>query len=410
MRGTTTTLFDPILEGAVIVKAIVTSMDNLPLLRVSVPILLADPDINEVIVVNQESHDGTAEWLATMPITAVNRKNNGAGPGRNAGLDRAGKFDYVFMLDGGMRPLLPGIRPMLDFLERRPDVDVLGLEWRTLETDIDRAWRRWPYTVITDAMTYQYSMLSLANYALCKARAWNGLRQCEEGPWGEPGWGADDDEMAYRWRVAGIVVHALMEAKAYRRGSGSFGRLFRETGIWPNQYGSTYEKRCVWLMQEWPDQMPLSQWGEPWLTVVVKGGSIESTAAIIKAAHNGLRQWHMEGKWAHVPQPYSVVLWTQDSTLLTWAEPRRLRQHHGDTTIVDGQIVRRNANTEATWAADFRVWKGNDPAGGVRDNAHFFCVVESMDDLERLLAYWERFPKEIVCVAPEARRERVLCL
>lgn len=398
--------------SGLVIKAIITSMDNLPLLQVSVPILLGDPLISEVVVVNQGSLDGTAEWLAGQPVTAVNRENDGAGPGRNAGLDAAGEFDYALMLDGGMRPLLPGVAIMVDFLERRQDVDVLGLAWHDLETDITKAWRRWPFGEIADNMVYPYKMVSLTNYCLCNARAWDGLRFEESGPWGEPGWGADDDEMAYQWRRAGIEVMAVDGAAAYRRGSGSFRRLFQETGIWPNQYGSTYEKRCVWLMQEWPDMQPLLQWGEPWLTVVVRNtGSIKEVATLIKAAHEGLRRWHLDGDWKHIAQPYSVVLWLpgRDEVVERWAEPRRLRQHHGDTTIIDGQIVKRNAETEATWAGDFRVWRGEDAAGAVRDNGHYWSCVGTEKELEGLLAHWERvMPMEMSNVAPGVRREWIV--
>lgn len=380
-------------------KAIITSMDNCPLLRVSVPILLEDPDICEVVVVNQGSKDDTMDYLSTVPVTIVDKENNGAGPGRNRGIEAAWPFDYALFLDGGMRPLLPGVRIMLDYLERhKGEVDVLGLAWHDLETDVERAWRRWPYPEITDEMTYPYRMLSLTNYCLTNRRAWdNGLRFQESGPWGEPGWGADDDEMAYQWREAGINVHAVNGVKAYRRGSGSFRRLFQETGIWPNQYGSTYEKRVVWLMQEWPNMGPIFQWGEPWLTVVIRNtGDIEMNALLIKAAHENMKQWHLDGKWTHIPQPYSIVLWfpEPDDTVEAWAEPRHLRQHHGNVTIVDGEIIRRGPETEATWAGDFRIWHGNDPAGAVRENAHYWSVVKDMADLERLLEYWQRFPKE----------------
>ncbi len=164
-------------------------------------------------------------------------------------------------------------------------------------------------------------------------------------------------------------------------------------------------------MQEWPDMMPGHQWGEPWLTVVVKSsGSIEDTAAVVKAAHNGLRTWHLDGKWTHIPQPYSVILWIPepDPELEAWAEPRRLRQHHGDTTIVDGQIVRRNAATEPTWAGDFRVWRGPDPAGAIREGAHCWAVVEDLAGLGRLLAHWEgRQAKETTNTPPAEKREQI---
>jgi len=161
--------------------------------------------------------------------------NNGAGPGRNAGLDAAGKFDYVLMLDGGMRPLRPGVGVMVDFLEEHPDVDVLGLAWHDLETDPNKAWRRWPWKKIPEDRTYRYSALSLTNYCLTNWKAWDGYRFNEEGPWSEAGWGADDDEMAHQWAEGGIVIHAIQNVAAYRRGSGSFRRLFKDTGVWPNQ-------------------------------------------------------------------------------------------------------------------------------------------------------------------------------
>ena len=309
-----------------------------------------------------------------------------------------------------MRPLVPGCGIMVDFLERRPEIDVLGLAWHDLETDIDKAWRRWPYTEITDQMVYPYRMVSLTNYCMCNARAWDGLRFTEEGPFGEAGWGADDDEMAYQWRAAGIEVYAVQGAAAYRRGSGSFRRLFRETGIWPNQYGSVYEQRCVWLMQNWPQMGPIIQWGEPWLTIVVQVGEVEETARIIKAAHDGMRQWHLDGKWTHIPQPYSVVAWApggMTEEFAAWAEPRRLRQHHGNATIVDGQIVKRTRDNEDTWTGDFRVFSGDSPSGAIRESAHYWAVVESMADLEALLTYWQRFPKETENKAPAAVRERV---
>jgi hypothetical protein len=387
-------------------------MDNLPLLQVQVPILRADPFISEIVVVNQGSVDGTADWLAEEPdLLVINKENDGAGKGRNAGLDRAGDFDYVLQLDGGMRPLLPDIGVMVDFLERRDDADVLGLAWHDLETDVSKAWRRWPYAEITDKMVYRYGCLSLTNYCLANRRAWDGLRFSEEGPFGEAGWGADDDEMAYQWKEADVWVFAIEGVKAYRRGSGSFRRLYRETGIWPNQYGSTYEQRCVMLMQEWPQMQPLHQWGEPWLTIVIgvgPGSDVDETAKLIKEAHARMHEWHLDGKWTHVPQPYSIVACVVDNPAFdAWAEPRRLRQNHGDTIVVGGEIVRRGPENEATWAGDFRVWHGDDPAGAVRETAHHWALVKTQEDLCALLRkWWTVQPQEAANVAPEVIKQQ----
>jgi len=387
-----------------IIKAIITTLDNLPNLRETVTVLRGEP-LAEIVVVNNGSRDGTAEWLAGQDgLTVVNRENKGAGPGRNAGLDAAGGFDYALMLDGGIRPLRGGTARLVEYLERTPECDVIGVEIADFETDHEKAWRRWPNPIL-DGHTYVNERLSHTAYALCRARAWDGLRWSEAGPFGEPGWGADDDLMAYEWGEAGVVVHVVTcqckhgqectGVHPYRRASGSFRRLYRDTGIWPNQYGSVYEKRLVWLQQEWPQRQPGLQWGEPWLTVVVRTCEIDEMAKLIKRAHDELRKRQLDYDKDNVPNPYSIVAWCRDGSAFSeWAEPRRLRQHHGDAIILDEYgparaIVRRSKENEATWAGDFRLWHGKQWQDAVRPGAFYYGLVSSQVELTALLAEYD---------------------
>ena len=403
-----------------IIKAIITTMDNLPNNQDQLAILKVDPLIDHVIFVNQGSVDGTEEWLDSFGtstahlgtggefakgpvelvrsgntfITAIHRENKGAGPGRNAGLDAAGFFDYVLMLDGGMRPLHGGIQRMLEYLNSHPGVDGISLDWHTLETDKEKAWRRWPET-IRDKDTYHNRVISLTHYGLFRWRAFENFRFADHYPFNQPGWGVDDDEMMHRWDDAGIVIHAVMNIKAYRRASGSFRRLFKETGIWANQYGSNYEERLVWLQQEQPHHAKGMQWGEPWLTVVIEVGNVEETARLIKLTHDRLRERKFDKPWNHYPNPYSIVAWGDDPDWLAWAEPRRLRQHHGDTIILNGEIVRRNAENEETWTGDFRVWTGEDWSEAIRPNAFYFCLVHDENELlAGIAAYNEAYTRQ----------------
>ena len=392
-----------------IIKAIIAGLDNLPLLKVQVDVLRSDPLINEIIVVSNGSVDGTNEWLETQSdLTAVIKSNNGAGPGRNAGLDAAGQFDYALMLDGGIRPLIGGTQRMLDYLDATPECDVIGVEIPDFETDIDKAWRRWVNPVLPQN-TYQNTCLSHTAYCLSHAICWDGLRFSEEGPFGEPGWGVDDDEMAAQWAHEGIIVHVVTGVHPYRRASGSFRRLFLETGIWPNQYGSVYEKRLVWMQQNWPQYGKGIQWGEPWLTIIVKVSQLDEAIQVIKATHDSMRQWHFDGNWKHISQPYSIIAWVRDNPEFdAWAEPRRLRQHHGNVAVVDNGILRRSANNEATWTGDFRVWHGTNPENALRENAHYWAVIETQVDLERLLVMWgELQPQESTNIAPQIIRQRL---
>lgn len=364
-------------------KAIITTLDNLPILERQIAILREDSEVAEIIVVNNGSIDGTRQWLDAHGegLTVVHRENRGAGPGRNAGLDAAGSYDFVLMLDGGILPLPGSAARMRAYLDERPDADVLGLEIGHMVTDESLAAHAWPGP-IASLHTYRNSALSHTGYCLARASAFQGLRFSEEGPFGEPGWGVDDDEMACQWIEAGIVVHVVTGVPVFRRASGSFQRLFDATGIWPNQYGSVYEQRLVLCLQRWPQH---KSWGEPWLTVIVRADDdVAATARLVKRTHDRLRQRRFDPPYQDVPNPYSVVLWTQpDSAVARWAEPRRLRQHHGDTVIIDGAIVRRGADDE-TWTGDFRVEYGHDYHAMVRPRAHYYGVVTTIAQLETL--------------------------
>jgi glycosyltransferase involved in cell wall biosynthesis len=388
------------------IKAIVTTMDNLPNLKEQIPILRDDSLVDEIVVVNQESRDGTGEWLDRQgDLTVIHRQNNGAGPGRNAGLDAAGDADFYLMIDGGIRPLRGGTQRMLDYLDRHPEVDVIAPHWHDLETDYEKAWRRW-HKEITDDQTFKQGTLSNTHYCLGRFRALGEFRFSEEGPFAEPGWGADDDELMHRWTDAGIVVHVVAGMKVYRRASGSFRRLFQETGIWPNQYGSTYEKRCVWLQHNQPQHGKVMQWGEPWMTVVIKVGELEETIRLIKRAHDLLYARRYEKKWGTYPNPYSVIAWGDSPGWHDWAQWRYLRQQHGDATIIDGKIVRRTPKNEELWTGDFRMWDGDDWREAVRPNAFYYGLACNMDELEALIAKYNETHKGRTSSPKDIPKER----
>jgi len=342
-----------------IIKAIITTLDNLPMLEEQIPILQTE-GLSEIIVVNNGSKDGTGEWLNGQDdVTAVHCANLGAGPGRNAGLDAAGEFDYALMLDGGIRPLRGGVRKMLDYLEANPDVDVISPEIATcFTTDKDLAHRRFAGEIDASRVFHQHCLSSTA-YALCRRRAFDNIRYCEEGPFGEPGWGVDDNELACQWEDKGIIHHDFshvivggesIQLLLYRRASGSFTRLYQETGIWPNQYGSVFEQRHVMLMQMYPQYF-----NPPWHTstvevscVVVGRDEYPAFAKTIKRLHDDLAD-----------TPHEIIFVNNGSTDETkwWLDTFALRQHHGDTTIdvKTGKILlRRNKklNLESIWTGN----------------------------------------------------------
>jgi len=402
-----------------VIKAIITTIDNLPNNKEQLAVLRDEP-IDRIIFVDNGSQDGAGEWLDTQPgIAVIHRENLGAGPGRNAGLDLAGQFDYALMLDGGIRPLRGGTRQFLRYLERHTEADVIGVEIPDFETDYDKAWWRWPEKMTIEGHAYPNNRLAHTAYALTRYKAWDGLRWCEEGPFGEPGWGADDDEMAYQWNNAGIIVHVVTcrckhgdscsGVHPYRRASGSFRRLEKETGVWPTDFGSVYEKRVVWLEQNWPQYEPGLQWGEPYLTVVVRGDSVQQAAPIIKRAHDKLRERVFKRPFHHTPNPYSIVLWLQgDEQLERWADLHRLHRHYGTRARNNGYSLDRTADNDQWWTGNFRVWTGDDWREAMRPNAHYYTLVEDKGDLERVLyTYNKLHPRTPVKRPPDVIREEI---
>jgi glycosyltransferase involved in cell wall biosynthesis len=340
------------------IVVVITTLDNLPTLKEQIRILSRDPLISEIIVVNNGSQDGTREWLdGNQPeiVTSIHRENLGAGPGRNAGIEAAGEFDYIHFLDGGIRALINGVKVMLEYLERHPEVDVISPEIATcFTTDPEVAHRR--ISGIDDESCFPQRMLSGTAYCLCRARAFDGLRFSEEGPFAEPGWGVDDNEMAYQWEDAGIVHHDFQytsEGKhplLYRRASGSFRRLFQETGVWANQYGSVYEKRNVLCAQLHP------RWHDPiWRVTNMQVSVVMTVWNEYPMFVHAIKRFH-EDLWEI---PHEIIVVNNGSTDRTkwWLDTFALRWHHLNDTTIDadtGEILRRRDRPDLE-----DIWTGN---------------------------------------------------
>jgi hypothetical protein len=67
-----------------------------------------------------------------------------------------------------------------------------------------------------------------------------------------------------------------------------------------------------------------------------------------------------------------------------------LCQHHGNATIVDGEIIRRNGQNEETWTGDFRIWTEQEWKSAVRPGAFWYSLIANQDELSRLLAVYDR--------------------
>lgn len=329
------------------VTCIITTLDNLPMLKRQIPIM--QTEVGHIIVVNNGSIDETKEWLDTNPVqgmTIIHRQNLGAGPGRNAGLaawDLA-PTPYTLMLDGGILPPVGGVAALKAYLERHPEAHVISPEIVSCFTTNEEEALHKITEPLTDKVFLQ-SYLTSTGYGMCRAEAWK-VRFSEEGPFGEAGWGVDDNDLAFRWDKAGVIHHEFTYEvsgwKLYRRQSGSFARLFAETGIWPNQYGSVYEKRNVKCLQDWRAYHgPMyGRAAIPSYSYVIQDVLMPDFARLVKRLHDS-------------DLNCEIIAADYDPEVKQWLDLFGLRWPHGNVTTDHGKIIRRGVDyPEELWSGD----------------------------------------------------------
>lgn len=112
------------------IAAIITTLDRLDELRAGIAALSAQtrpPD--EIIVVDNGSSDGTAEWLASQPhIITIRSENRGAGAAFGLGLRTAVErgFDWSWCFDDDAHPTPGALEALCRATSARPDVRVFN--------------------------------------------------------------------------------------------------------------------------------------------------------------------------------------------------------------------------------------------------------------------------------------------
>lgn len=87
--------------------AVVVTYNRLTLLKESIAALLAQTrPTDAVLVINNNSTDGTEEWLATQPVTMITQENNGGASGFYRGIKEAYTqgADWVWLMDDDTIP------------------------------------------------------------------------------------------------------------------------------------------------------------------------------------------------------------------------------------------------------------------------------------------------------------------
>ncbi len=172
----------------------------------------------EVIVVDNASHDDTAEALAEgFPWVQViaNRENLGFTAGNNLGL-AVSRGRYVFFLNPDTRVVAPAIGILLDYLESHPAVGIAGPELRYGDGSLQSSKRHFP-TLATALL----ESTPLAWHIPAHANRWARHYHMQDEP-GASGEGVSTNGQSVDW----LVGAALMARRAVVEQIGGFDERY----------------------------------------------------------------------------------------------------------------------------------------------------------------------------------------
>jgi len=166
---------------------------------------------HEYIIVDNGSTDGTCGMINSWTRTYLkdnfnfiqNKENFGISIGKNIGID-VSVGDYILMLDGDVVPVANSIPVLIKWLDDNPDKDAIGMLPNKFVTSPDMAEQRCEQLIEVG----EHKCCCLF-YGLFRRSIFDmGLRMCEEGEMGKPGYGWEDHDFYKRMREFGIKQYA----------------------------------------------------------------------------------------------------------------------------------------------------------------------------------------------------------
>lgn len=191
--------------------------NNLDVLEMSLPMLLEELKYteHEIVFVDNGSKDGSIEfvkkWKTIHPwlnITFIlNEKNQGISKGKNQGINLS-HGEYIFMIDGDVCPVPHSILKLIKFLDDNKDKHAIGMypnKWTDQDGKNGAKYFEERCDQLFEPTVHKCTCLF---YGLFRRSIFKeGLRLCEEGAFGEPGYGWEDHDFFKRMQQKGIVQY-----------------------------------------------------------------------------------------------------------------------------------------------------------------------------------------------------------
>lgn len=267
------------------ISCLVLNWNELEVSKDTVRRALKDPDIGEVIVVDNGSEDGSKEYfykIAGTVVTADSIKgkianlkfkngnqrltfidwpiNAGASIARNLGVSIA-KGDYTFLIDGDILYVPGTVKEYQKVLDKYPDAACVGQN--SFEMVMELGHNGTQNAIEADArMTDDYTVsdwfpMAWTQYGLFRTELLRKFPFIEEPPFNEAGYGYEDDYLFHELREAGYVSLALDKPIYYHYAHAGIRELLKaDLELKLKERKKVFEKR-------WGKN---SQWSE-WLNV-----------------------------------------------------------------------------------------------------------------------------------------------
>lgn len=191
--------------------------NNGDVLEMSLPMLLEELKYidHEIIIVDQGSTDGSRDfilkWKEKHPWLLMNimfnSENMGISKGKNQLIDHS-RGEYIFMMDGDVCPVPQSILRLAKYLDENKDKHALGMYPNVWTDEGGKNGSRYAEVrceELIDPVPHKCACLFYGMYRRSIFK--EGLRMCEDGAFGLPGYGWEDHDFFKRMQERGIVQY-----------------------------------------------------------------------------------------------------------------------------------------------------------------------------------------------------------
>ncbi|MFL5238330.1 MAG: glycosyltransferase [Rhizomicrobium sp.] len=210
-----------------------------------------------VCICDNGSVDGTPQALEALAASGaaplhliLNRQNRGNSVARNQIIDYVldSGADYVLFMDGDIEIVPFSSFAMLRYMENcGSQLGCIGADFNNQSPVRDRVT---PYVYsIAPERVRDFELLAWTQYGLFRREVFlDGVRFDETAPFDGPGWGFEDNDLAFQMKMRGYRNQYFSGMVYLHRAARSSVRVMRQQGIEPQ---SLFEQRKAYVLAKW---------------------------------------------------------------------------------------------------------------------------------------------------------------